>query len=119
MRPQLLMYAYGIFIVGTLLSVIGSGRWLLNGETNLINALSSLSIDVVSGWAIPKGVADFFAAVFTVLGWNYPYLDNPWGFVIKLFFLFPVSVGVVVGLLELAASIISGILSTIRSLLPG
>ena len=41
MRP-LLMGAVGIFIVGTLFACIASGRWLLNGEINIINALASL-----------------------------------------------------------------------------
>jgi hypothetical protein len=119
MRPQLLMFAYGVFIIGTLLSLICSGRWLLNGEINIINALSSFDMNVVSGWPIPTGIANFFSAIFNMISWNYPYLDNPWGFVLKLVLLFPVSIGVVIGLLELAATVVSGIFSAIRSLIPG
>jgi hypothetical protein len=118
MRPQLLMYAFGIFVVGTLLSLICSGVWFGDSEMGIINALANLNTKTVADMPIPTGIPALISAIRTVLSWNYPYLDHPWGFVFKLFLLYPVSIGVVIGLFELLAAIISGILSAIRSLLP-
>ena len=116
MRPQLLMFAYGIFIVGTMLSLICSGRWLVNDEINIINALSSLHMTESAGLPMPTGIMAFFEGVFTAISWDYPYLDSPWGFCLKLILLYPVSLGVVYGILQLSVMIISAVFDALRSL---
>jgi hypothetical protein len=108
-----------IFIGGTLLSCLMSGRWLLNGETNIINALASfntISVSVTGSWTFAKGMVDFFNAIVTALSWDYPFLASPWALFIRIP-LWVVSIGVVWGLVEIGQRIIDTVLSTIRSAL--
>ncbi len=119
MRPQLLITAVGIFIFGTLLALIASGRWLLNGEISIINALASfntMSVQAGGGWNVPKTLADYWNAIITLLSWDYPFLSSPWAVFVKIP-LWLVSIGVVWGFIEVATSVIQGIVSAIRSLI--
>ena len=119
MRPQLLMGAIGIFIVGTMLACICSGRWLLNGEINIVNALASfhaVQLSVAGATSIPTGISAFWDAIITSLSWDYPYLEAPWCIFIKIP-LWLVSIGVVWALVEVFLTVFQGIVSTIRSLI--
>lgn len=121
LRPQLLMAAVGIFIVGTLLACLASGRWLLSGEINIINALASFNTMTVQAggiWNAPKTLTIYWDAVVTALSWNYPYLESSWCIFIKIP-LWLVSIGVVCGLIQLFVTIIQGLVSMVRSFLPG
>ena len=119
MRPQLIMFAYGIFIVGTLMCLIGSGAWFSADDIGLINSIANLNSEIQVGVPVPTGIPAMIDAIGTIITWNYPFLSSPWGFVLKCILLFPVSIGVVIGLLELLATIISGIIGAVRSLLGG
>lgn len=117
MRPQLLMTAVGIFFGGTMLSCIASGRWLLNGEMNIINALASfntMTLQTGGGWGLPKQVIDFFGAIVTALSWNYPFLASDWAIFVKMP-LWLVSIGVIWGLVSFAVQAINGLVGSIRS----
>ena len=119
MRPQLLMAAIGIFIFGTIFACIASGRWLLNGETNIINALASfntISISAGGGWNVPKALMDFFDAIITAFTWSYPYLSDPWAVFVKIP-LWLISIGVIWGFIEVASTVVQGVIGSIRSLI--
>jgi hypothetical protein len=122
MSPNRLQQAALIFIVGTILATLASGRWLLNGEMNIINALASFNtVAVQTGgiWGLPKYVIDFFSAIVTALSWNYPYLSSPWAIIVKIP-LWLVSIGVIFGLVQIATTAVNGIVSGIRGLItPG
>ena len=113
------MFCFGVFIVGTLLSCIISGRWLVNGEINIINSLSSFNtVGVQSGGlSMISTLLSYWDGVVTMLTWNYPYLDNVWGNIFKLF-LYIISIGVVYGFIQLFIMALSAVVSAIRSLLP-
>jgi len=120
MKKQL-MGAIGIFIIGTLLACISSGRWLLSGETNIFNALASfnvMSVESGGGWGVAKTVGDYFNGIVTALSWRYPFLSSGWCIFIKIP-LWLVSIGTIWGLIELAISAVQGIVGTIRSLFVG
>lgn len=121
MRPQLLMGSFLIFTIGTILACITSGRWLLNGEIDIINALASFNtMSVQSGgvWNAPKTLGTYWDAIITSLTWDYPFLDSAWTIFIKIP-LWTVSIGVVWGLIQVFATIIQGLVGIARSLLPG
>lgn len=121
MRPQLLMGAAGIFIIGTVLACISSGRWLLNGEINIFNALASfnvMSVEAGGGWGVAKTIGYYWSGIVTMLTWDYPFLSSPWAIIVKLP-LWLVSIGVVWGLITVAISAVQGIVGTIRSLFTG
>ena len=120
MRPQQVMAVYGIFIIGTLLACISSGRWLLNGEINIFNALASFNaVEFQAGgiWSVPKGITAYWDGIVTALTWNYPYLDYTWAIPLKMV-LWIVSAGVVWGLIQFAVQVIQGIVGAARSLIP-
>lgn len=121
MRPHMIMFLYGVFITGTVLSVIFSGRWIEEGEVSVINQLAGFSVvnvEAMGGWALPKNALMFFSALVTIFAWNYPFLDNFAGQLFKWFFLYPVSLGIIITLIQLAITVLQGIAGTIRSLLP-
>lgn len=121
MRPQLLMQAVGIFIIGTLLMCITSGRWLMNGDTNIINALASFHYTTIQSFTTVSAIDKFFNALVTALGWWYPgtwldYTRNGW----VIFILIPcwlTSVGVIWAIIEVCIQVLQGLISAARSLL--
>lgn len=120
MRPQLLMGAFAIFILGTVLACLCSGRWLLSGETDIINALASfntMSVQAGGVWNAPKTLGTYWDAVVTALTWNYPFLSSAWAIFIKIP-LWIISIGVVYGFIQLFVTIIQGLVSIVRSFLP-
>lgn len=110
----------GIFIIGTILACISSGRWLLNGEIDIINALAGFNaVEFQAGgvWSVPKGIGRYWDATVTALSWNYPFLDYEWAIPIKAI-LWVISIGVVWGLIQFAVSVIQGLVGAARSLIP-
>jgi len=121
MNPKLLMAAVLIFILGTLLSCLASGRWLMDGETDIISALASfntMSVQAGGVWNAPKTLGTYWNAIVTALGWGYPYLESSWAIFIKIP-LWIVSIGVIWGIIQLFVSIIQGLVGIVRSFLPG
>lgn len=119
MRPQLLMGAVGIFIIGTILACICSGRWLLGGEINIINALASFNmadVQTAGGWSVPKTISTYWSAIITALSWDYPFLDSPWAMFVKIP-LWIVSVGVVWGFIQVFVTVIQGLISSARNII--
>lgn len=109
-----------IFMFGTLLACLASGRWLLNGETDIINALASFNtMQVQAGgvWNAPKTLTTYWDAAVTALTWNYPYLQSAWVIFVRMI-LWCISAGVVWGFLQVAVSIIQGLVGVVRSFLP-
>ena len=113
------MGAVGIFIFGTLLSVIASGRWLLDGEMDIINALASFNmagVQTAGVWNVPKTLGTYWDAIITALAWNYPFLDYAWAIFVKIP-LWIVSIGVIWGFIEVAMTVVQGLVSAVRSII--
>lgn len=120
-RPHLIMFCYGVFILGTLLSLACSARWFEGNEIDPINQLAGftvVNINSMGGWGVIKPLITFFGALVTMLTWNYPFLEGSWGWIFKAIFLYPVTIGVVLEFIEGSRAVLQGIASTIRSLLP-
>ncbi len=121
MSPKYLMTAAAIFVVGTVLACICTGRWLLNGETNIINALASfntMSVQAGGVWNAPKTLTTYWDAIITMFSWSYPFLSSGWAIFIKIP-LWIVSLGVIWGLIQVFATVIQGLVGFVRSLIPG
>lgn len=121
MNPKLLMAAVAIFLGGTALACLGSGVFFQSGEIDIINALASfntMSVQAGGVWNAPKTLGTYWDAIVTMFSWNYPFLDYAWAFPIKMI-LWIVSIGVIFGLIQLFVTIIQGLVSIVRSLLPG
>lgn len=124
MRPHYLITAFGIFVIATMICAIASGRWLVNGEINIFNAISSInaaSVQAGGTWDVPKtvgGIGGFLDGIVTMLMWDYPFLDSPWALFIKIP-LWCVSIGVIWGLIEVGTNAVQGIIGALRSLVGG
>jgi len=120
-RPQLLMGSIAIFIFGTVLACGASGRWLLSGEVDIVNALASfntMSVQAGGVWNAPKTLGTYWDAIITSLSWGYPFLDSGWAVFVKIP-LWVVSIGVVWGVIQVFVSIIQGLVGIVRTMLPG
>jgi len=112
------MAAVLIFIVGTMMACIASGRWLLGGEVNIINALASFtSTDTQTGgvWSFIQASPLFIRGIITALAWNYPFLASPWAIFIKIP-LWIISIGCIWGLISAAITVASGLTGVIRGI---
>ena len=114
MRPQLLMFCFAVCIVGTLYSLIDSGVWFGSTQTSFINAVAGINAvkDQTLGGASNTALMPvaWFKAIVTMSTWDYPYLDNPWGLVIKLFVFWPCTLGIMMGLWEMGQQVISNLI---------
>ncbi len=118
MSPKMIMSATAIFMVGTVLACLCSGRWLLSGEVDIIKALASFNVMSVQAggvWNAPKTLGTYWDAILTAFSWNYPFLESAWLFPVK-FVLWIVSIGVLWGIIQVFATIIQGLVSIVRSL---
>ena len=121
MRPQFLMFCAIIALGGTLLACFSSGRWINNGETNIINALASfntMSVQAGGGWTAPKTLATYWDAAVTFFSWNYPFLQGGWAFFIRLP-LIVITIGATWGFIQLAIAVIGSLVSMVRYFIPG
>jgi hypothetical protein len=121
MSVKMIMSVFAIFILGTILSCLCSGVWIGSGEVDVVNAIASFNtMSVQSGgiWNAPKTLGTYWDAAVTLLSWKYPFLEYSWAIFIKIP-LWIVSVGTVWGFIQLFVSIIQGLVSMARSLLPG
>lgn len=120
-RPNWLLMAVGIFIVGTLLMCITSGRWLTNGETNIINALGNMGYKQFGDFVAPTNLITWFNAAITAISWNYPgtWLDetaNGWIIFVKIP-LWLCSLAVIWLLIDIGRVLIQGALSMLKGLI--
>ena len=119
---RLLMFCYFVFIVGQILSLALCGSWLGDSEVSIVQQLTGYSVielESAGGWAIPKQLAGFFVTgIPSMLSWNYPFLNDGFGAIFKWVFLYPISIGVVWGMVEVFAPVIQSIFTGIRNLLP-
>jgi hypothetical protein len=121
MSVKMIMSVFAIFILGTVLCCLCSGVWFGSNEISIVNALASFNtMTVQSGgvWNAPKTLGTYWDAMVTVISWNYPFLESAWCIFLKIP-LWIVSIGVVWGIIQLFVSIIQGLVSMVRSLLPG
>src|SRR3972149_3948717 len=106
-----LIFCYGAFLIGTMLSLAISGSWISTSDINILNTITSLSgesIQVLQGIPVIGPTVAFFQGLFQMLTWNYPYLNNAWGFIIQLD-LYAVSFGVVWGIIEMFQGVWQGL----------
>jgi hypothetical protein len=111
--------AFALFLIGTALSCICTGRWLLNGEMNIMRALASFQYTDVSTGGIaqlPSGIPMYFNAFVTAFTWDYPFLSSPWAFPIH-FVLMIVTIGAVWCLVEIGIQVAQGIINGVRTIL--
>ena len=118
MSANRLQMAVLVFLIGTMLSCVCSGTWLLGGETNIITALASFNtvqFNFLNSLTIAKPLGQFFSAIITALTWDYPFLGSPWALFIK-FPLWLISIGVIWAIVDGFSTILSGITGAVSNL---
>lgn len=118
MSPKTIMGCFFIFVVGTMLAALCSGRWLINGEINIFNALASfntMSVQAGGGWQAPKTLSTYWDALITMFTWDYPYLESTWAIFVKIP-LWVISIGVIWGMIQLFVTVIQGLVGFVRNI---
>ncbi len=120
-RQNWLLMGVGIFFFGTVLMCITSGRWLVNGEVNIINALASFTNMKFGDFINLNTALNWFNAIITAVSWHYPgtWLDeagNGWVIFIK-FPLWLCSLAVIWELISVGRQLVQGAASALRSIL--
>jgi hypothetical protein len=114
MNPKLIMFVSFVFFVGTLCCLIIEGNYFGSGELSIVNALTGFNIIQVSGagvWSIPKLAWGFLTVgIPKIIFWDYNFFQGGY-FIIRLFLIMTLSVGVVWGLIQTFLSVAQGVLS--------
>jgi hypothetical protein len=112
MSAKMMMFVAFTFITGNLLCGFIEGTYLGNETTSIINILTGYNTTEVSGgmsWA--SAASGFFTqGLPNMILWRYSFLEGGWE-IIKYILLFPISIGVVWGVIQMSVSAISGVAS--------
>lgn len=117
----LLMFCFAVCIVGTAYSLISSGVWFGANEVGLINAIAGINAvraGTLGGISVPQMPFEWMNALITMISWDYPYLDNAWGFIFKLLLLYPCTLGVAIAVWEMGMAVLQGFASIARTFIP-
>ena len=122
MTMRMIIFCYFVFIVGTILALSVSGSWLGATEVDTVKFLTGYStIEMSAGgmFSIPKAFGGLFTeGIPNMITWNYPYLESGFGAVFKWVFLYPISIGVVWGLVELFIPVLHGLMNIVSGFIP-
>ncbi|AQU03291.1 hypothetical protein DA01_07755 [Dehalococcoides mccartyi] len=108
MRPQWLVWISFAFAVGNAMCLIFDGIWVGPEEMSFFNGLlgfnvmsytdstmANIGITVVN---VVNGAKGFFQAIWTLVAWDYSFLDGAWS-IFKIFPLWEISAGTVLGII--------------------
>jgi hypothetical protein len=114
MSPKLIMFVSFVFFVGTLCCLIIEGSYFGAGELNIVNSLTGFNIIQVSGagiWSIPKLAWGFMTVGLPkLISWDYNFFQGGY-FIVRLFLIMTLSVGIVWGVIQTFLGVAQGILS--------
>lgn len=114
MSTKLMMFIAFVFISGNLLCCFIEGTTLGEETTSIINILcgySTTDIQVIGGMSWVSAASGFFTVgIPKLILWDYSFLQGGWE-LFKYLMLFPISLGVVWGIVQLFVTVISGIAS--------
>lgn len=114
MSPKILMFVTFVFFIGTLCCLFIEGGYIGAGEVELINSLTGYNTIQVSGagvWTIPKLAWGFMIhGLPKLLLWDYNFFQGGY-FVIRVFLILTLSVGLVWGVIQTFIPVMQGILS--------
>lgn len=121
MSSKMMMGIFFIFICGQILCLICEGAWLGDSDMQVINELIGFDITTLDGAnpleMVSAGWGFFTHGIPNMLSWDYSFFYGTFALV-KIILLFPLSVGVVWGLISLFAPLVSGLAERLYSWLP-
>ncbi len=113
MNPKLLMFVSFVFFIGNLCCLFIEGDYIGTGELGLANALTGYNVLQVSGagiWSIPKLAWGFMThGLPKLLSWDYNFFQGGY-FIIRLFLIMTLSVGIVWGVIQTFLGVAQGVL---------
>lgn len=112
MSVKMMMFIAFTFITGNLLCCFIEGTYLGEETTSIINILcgySTTELQATGGMSWVSAASGFFTTgIPKMILWDYSFLGGGWE-IVKYILLFPVSIGVVWGIIQLFVTVISGI----------
>lgn len=120
---KLMIFCGFIFLGGNLVCVIFAGTWLGGTDLSNIQNLTSVNVQTTQGVGgssvITAATQLLTTGIPTMVTWGYPFLDDGIGAIFKWFFLYPITIGMIWGVVELFAPALTGIFSSIVGALKG
>lgn len=114
MGPKLIMFLVFVFTAGTVVSLILEGGYLGNDQVSVMNELVGYNTVQVSGiglFSIPKIAIGFLThGLPKTITWDYSFLQGDWQ-LFKWIMLYPISAGVVWGLVSMFIQTVQGVFS--------
>ena len=114
MSPKLIMFVAFVFFIGTMCCLVIEGSYIGTGELDLANSLTGYNIIQVSGagiWSIPKLAWGFMTqGLPKLIFWDFNFFQGGY-FIVRLFLIMTLSVGVVWGVIQTFLPVAQGILS--------
>jgi hypothetical protein len=108
------MFVAFVFFIGTLCCLVIEGSYIGTGELDLANSLTGYNIIQVSGagiWSIPKLAWGFMThGLPKLIFWDFNFFQGGY-FIVRLFLIMTLSVGVVWGVIQTFLPVAQGILS--------
>jgi len=118
MNPKLVMFMVFTFVAGSTFCLLMEGTYIGTEEVTIMNELTGYSVIQLSGsgaWAVPKLAVGFLLhGLPKLLMWDYVFFSGDWALV-KWFLCYPISAGVVFGLIVLFIGAVQGIFAAGRS----
>jgi len=118
MSPKLVMFMVFTFVAGSVFCLMMEGAYIGEEEVTIMNELTGYSVIQLSGagaWAVPKMAMGFLLhGLPKLLMWDYAFFAGEWG-IVKWFLCYPISAGVVFGLIMVFISAVQGIFATARA----
>lgn len=114
MSPKMIMFVCFVFLIGTLCCLIIEGTYFGSTELGIVNALTGYNTIQVSGagiWSIPKLAWGFMTSGLPkIIFWDYNFFQGGY-WIIRLFLIMTLSVGIVWGVIQTFLPVAQGILS--------
>jgi hypothetical protein len=114
MNPKLLMFVSFVFFIGTLSCLIIEGGYFGEGEISIANSLTGYNIIQISGagvWSIAKiGWGFVTHGIPKLIFWDFNYFQGGY-WIVRMFLIMTLSVGIVWGIIQTFLPVAQGILS--------
>ena len=116
MSPKFMAGVYVLWITLTIMASAMDGLMFVRSRESMIDSMIVSQIGKIQGSGIlliPLTIGGFIQSLGSMIIWNFPFLNNDVGFFLKIVFLYPISVAVIISIITLLSSVMQSTAGTI------
>ena len=116
MSPKFMAGVYVLWITLTIMASAMDGLMFVSSRDSMIDSMIVSQIGKIQGSGIlliPLTIGGFIQSLGSMIIWNFPFLNNDVGFFLKIVFLYPISVAVIISIITLLSSVMQSTAGTI------